>query len=60
MEQLSQADIDKLLSEWLTQKEISSLQRSIDDINAWRVYSQEEMEAYVEKNIFAKYRNINV
>ena len=60
MEKLSEELRQALEVDWFTREEISWIQESIADVNGWRVYNEEEMQEFIEKNIYAKYRSINV
>ncbi len=53
---LSQEAIEAFKNEWYSFEEIQQIEQWLRDIEEWNVYTQEEVDAYIENEIFGKYK----
>jgi len=53
---LNQESIEAFKAEWFTFEEIKSIQEWLKDIEEWNVYTQEQVDDYINNTLFAKYK----
>ncbi len=53
---LNQEEVDAFKKAWYTFEEIQSIQEWIKDIEEWNIYTQEEVDNYINNTLFAKYK----
>lgn len=52
---LSQETINKLKANWYTFEQIEWIKLWLEESNAWKVITKEEMEKFVKTELFSKY-----
>jgi predicted transcriptional regulator len=60
MKELTQEIIEKLLLDGYSQEDIASIQRGMHDIDTGNTMTEEQMKHFVEEELFAKYKVVNV
>lgn len=53
---LSQEEIEAFKSEWYTFEEIQKIQAGLKDIEEWNVVSHKQVRAYIDNDLFGKYK----